>query len=130
MDIKSIQPLADVAYELDSNRPEPMTVKFTVAFVAEDEIPDYLPAKPDGRRKFKASSLLREMLIDAVRGWDLTMDGKPLECNEENKRKYLPIILGLKIKRKDGAPKGETLDDVLGRALLNFAGDPENFLKN
>lgn len=127
MDIKSIKPTAQVTFELEGKGG---SVTFEVAFIALDQVGDYLPkAQAPGQpaaKPAKFSTLVRAMLIDAVQSWDLTENGEPLACDEETKERYLPVIFGLRIKGDQENP----FDKVLGRALMNFAGDSENFLKN
>ncbi|MFA5284157.1 MAG: hypothetical protein WC347_01040 [Smithellaceae bacterium] len=125
MDIKSIQPTADITFAMEDEQLG--TLSLTVGFLAQDDVADYIEA---GEKK-KLSKLIREMLIDAVKGWDLKSNGKPVPCTDEEKKKHLPIILGLKIKVENEEGKKRMLfDDVLGRALLEFAGNEKNFLKN
>ncbi|MCJ7565279.1 MAG: hypothetical protein MUP52_11925, partial [Candidatus Aminicenantes bacterium] len=65
----------------------------------------------------------------------LTEDGKSLPCTRENKDKYLPLLFGLRVKQPEAVVEGESLPvdlvaSVLVRALAEFAGASENFLKN
>ncbi len=135
MDIANIQPTATVTFEIDRGEKEPLPITFTVALIPLDMIGDYFPrpqldaeGKPKPARPLKLSGVIRSMLIEAVQGWDLTEKGEPLECNEANKEKHLPFILGLRVKGK--ANPENPFANVLGRALLEFAADSENFLKN
>ena len=131
MEVKDIKPTADVTFRVRPKTGDEQSIRFTVKFLGVNQIPDYVP-KPGPGVKFRQSQVITEALIDAIDGWDLTHDGgKPLECNEETKRKYLPYILGLTIIR-EGVEPGDAfaMEDVLGIALVNFAGDAENFLKN
>ena len=118
MEIKSIQPTARFKADLANGQ----HIELEVAYIAMDEVKDYV--KPG--EQYRQSKVFRKMLIDAVSGWDLTSDGQAIQCNAENRDKYLPIILGLQLKVEEGEKYG----DVLGVALLGFAADSENFLKN
>lgn len=124
MDIKRIMPTAEVEFTLDrkDEAGEPVTVKLTVSYVSVDEIGDFV----ESGKRFRFSKAAREMLIDAVCGWDLTEDGAPLECDEKNKRRVLPVLLGQRLAGTADNP----LELVLGRKLLEFAADDGNFLKN
>jgi hypothetical protein len=124
MDIKSVIPTAEVEFELDRKDGEdkPVTVKLTVNFVSIEEVGDFI--KPGAG--FRLSKVVREILIDAVVGWDLTEGGKPLECDEANKRRVLPVLFGMRTKGESENP----FELILGRKLLDFAGDDRNFLKN
>lgn len=124
MDIKSVVPTAEIEFTLDRKDAEgkPATVKLTTCFVAIDEVRDFI--KPGER--FRFSKAIREVLIDAVVGWDLTQDGKPIPCDEENKRKILPVLFGTRLAGEEDHP----YDLLLGLKLCEFAGDDRNFLKN
>jgi hypothetical protein len=125
MDIKSIQPTADITFTMADEQLGTLTL--TVGFLAQDEVADYIEV---GKKK-KLSGLIREMLIDGVKDWDLKSNGQPVPCTDEEKKKHLPIILGLKIKvDEEDETKRMIFDDILGRALMEFAGNEKNFLKN
>jgi hypothetical protein len=109
MDISKIQPTAKVTYEIGVQ-----SVTLEVEYHGEDEGIDY---RDDTRR---TSEKVRELIARKVVGWDLTDGDKPLECNAENKAKYLPFILGR--KDAEGVP--------IGWLLLAFMREPDNFLKN
>jgi hypothetical protein len=112
MEVKDIKPSADVVYDIGDGQ----TVQLTVRYMGLDEAIDYIH-KDDNQ---KPSAMNREMLISSVLGWDLTKDGKPLPCTDENKRKYLPYVLGRKVV--DGS--------VVAWELLAFVRDEANFLGN
>lgn len=124
MDIKKIVPTAEIEFTLDrkDDQGEPVRVKLTTNYVTLDELGDFM----EPGKRFRFSKAAREMLIDAVVGWDLTEDGKPLPCDETNKRRVLPVLLGARLAGESDNP----FELVLGRRLLEFAGDEGNFLKN
>ncbi len=64
----------------------------------------------------KMISLLSQIIID----WNLTEDGKPIECSEENKNRIIPYLVVLRVKTED-KPK------TLGEKIFEFAGKIENF---
>lgn len=132
MEVKDIKPTTEAVFRVIRTDGVEETVKFTVSFIGPQMIPDYVWRTEID--KVRLSKMVQEALVDAVLGWDLTMDGKPLLCTEENKRKFFPGILGLKLwkeKKAEGEKDEATqLDEYLGWALINFAGDQENFLKN
>ena len=129
MEIKDIKPTAEARFTVRATDGKEQSVAFVVRYIGSHQIPDYVP-RTGG--KLRQSQVVTDALVDAVEGWDLTHDGgKPLECTEANKRKYFPYILGLKIIQEGEAGKSKiSPDDILGLALVEFAGDPENFLKN
>ena len=134
MDIKKLQPEADVAYWLDTTG-EPISITFKVGFIPLDAVQDYINESRDGTRPPRISDVIRRAVADAIHDWDLTEDGKPLPCTQENKDKYLPLLFGLKIKQPEAVVDGETVPTdpvalVLVRALAEFAGNSEYFLKN
>jgi hypothetical protein len=112
MEVKEIKPSAEVAYQIDSDQ----EVKLTVRYMGLDEAIDFIHKGENP----KPSEMNREMLISSVLGWDLTKDGQPVPCTDENKRKYLPFILGR--KTMDGS--------VIAWELLAFVRDEANFLGN
>ncbi len=131
MDIRNIQQTATVTFEIDRGEKPAIPVTFTVGYVSLDSIRDHFPpvernAKGEPKRP-RLSEVRTSMLIEAVQSWDLTEDRQPLECNQATKEKWLPLILGLPIKAKEG--EGDPFSNVLGLALLNFAGDAENFFR-
>ena len=125
MDIKSIQPTAEITFVMEDEKLGTLTL--SVGFLAQDEVADYI----EKGEKVKLSTLIRKMLIDDVKGWDLRSNGQPVPCTDEEKKKHLPIILGLHIKvSEEDETKRMIFDDILGRALMEFAGNERNFLKN
>jgi hypothetical protein len=71
-------------------------------------------------KELKQSSMTFEMVVDAVQEWDLTDEGTPIPCTEENKRLHLPILINQKIKEKN---------TFLWIELMNYAGDLGNFIR-
>ncbi len=125
MEIKDIKPTAKATFKIIDLDGSEQEVSFTVGFIGPQAIRDY--TVPGDRDSFKLSKIIQGALVDAVEGWDLTVGGKLVPCTPENRRKYFPRILGARLAdRKDDV----TIDAFLGGALVNFAGDPENFLKN
>jgi hypothetical protein len=129
MEIKDIKPTAEAKFKVRATDGGEQSVAFVVRYIGTHQIPDYLPK---GSGKLRQSQVITDALVDAVEGWDLTHDGgKPLDCTEANKRKYFPYILGLKIIREGESEDSKiSPDDILGLALVEFAGDAGNFLKN
>lgn len=68
-------------------------------------------------------------IMSLVIGWDLEDDGKPLECNKKNKENVMPYLVGMPLKKEKGKEKDPTMLNV-GVAILTFAGDFNNFIKN
>jgi len=130
MEVKRINPTATATFKVKAQGGGEETITFKVRMLGLHEIPDYVPKAEKGV-KLRQSKIITEALIDTVLGWDITLDGQPIECNEANRREWLPYLLGLKVIREDEGQRDKfSLDDILGMALLYFAGDPENFLKN
>jgi len=140
MDIKKLQPEAEVTYELETTG-EPISITFRVGFIALDGIDDYVKesVRTDGGVP-RLSSIIRKAVSEAIHDWDLTEDGKPLSCTQENKNKYLPLLFGLRVKPEkepevvlDADGKSILPDPAattLVRMLAEFAGNAENFVKN
>jgi hypothetical protein len=131
MEVKNLNPTAVATFKVKPKREDEQTVSFTVRMLGIHEIPDYVPAPGPGV-KFRQSKVITEALIDVISGWDITQDGgQPVECTEENKRKFLPYLLALRVIKEGEAPDAKlSMDNILGMALLEFAGDSENFIKN
>jgi hypothetical protein len=134
MDIKGVEPTAKAEFEVEAPSGELETVRLEVRFVPLDNITDYLPrdAANPGASPPKLAPSIRQMLMDAVVGWDLTENGAPLNCTAENKARILPVIFGLRVTKLNGEELQErsVLDRIFGRALLEFATDAGNYLKN
>lgn len=124
MDIKKIMPTAEIEFTLDRKDADgqPVKVKLETSYISIDEVGDFI----EPGKRFRFSKAACEMLIDAVVGWDLTEDGKPLACDDATKRRVLPVLLGTRVAGESKNP----FELVLGRQLLEFAGNDENFLKN
>jgi len=118
-----------------------------------------LPAKPKGRipgrnetaapealaapaKRPRISDIIRRAVMDAIHAWDLTDGDVPIPCTQENKEKHLPLLFGFQVKQPKQGPEIEgsgndeelpttkAIDRVLVMVLADFAGRPENFLKN
>ena len=132
MDIKKLQPEAEVTYALETTG-EPITITFKVGFIALDAVQDYVNESRDGARPPRISDVIRRAVSDAIHGWDLTEGDAPLACTRESKDKYLPLLFGLKVQKSEAVVDDVLVDpaaSVLVRELAEFAGNPENFLKN
>lgn len=113
--MKNLIALSDwLTYELETELLTPPIIKLKIKPV--DSLIVY-----DVQKDSRFSKCVTEMLLDAVQEWDLVDGDKPLPCDEKNKRKYLPLLFGMKIKEKT---------TLLGIEILSFAGEIENFLKN
>jgi hypothetical protein len=132
MDIKKLQPEAEVTYALETTG-EPITITFRVGFIALDAVQDYVNESRDGTRPPRISDVIRRAVSDAIHGWDLTEGDAALPCTRESKDKYLPLLFGLKVQKPEAVVDDVLVDpaaSVLVRELAEFAGNPENFLKN
>jgi len=139
MDIKKLQPEAEVTYGLETTG-KPITITFKVGFIALDEVQDYVNESMDAEHcidkpRPRISDVIRRAVSDAIHAWDLTEGDVALPCTKENKDKYLPLLFGLKTKQPEMVVEGEAMPAdpvalVLVRVLAEFAGNPENFLKN
>ena len=134
MDIKKLHPEAGITYELDTTG-KPIAITFKVGFIALDAVQDYINESRDGTRPPRISDVIRRAVSDAIHAWDLMEGDVALPCTQENKDKYLPLLFGLKTKQPEAVVEDEAIPtdpvaSVLVRALAEFAGNPENFLKN
>jgi len=134
MDIKKLQPEAEATYSLETTG-EPISITFKVGFIALDAVQDYVNESRMGANPPRISDVIRRAVADAIHGWDLMEGDAALACTQENKDKYLPLLFGLRTKQPEVIDEGEVVPtdpvaSVLVRALAEFAGNPENFLKN
>jgi hypothetical protein len=140
MELREIKPTAEVTFLLDKGAAPAVPIMFTVKFVPGDAADDHIkrPRRiKDGEGKpvlvpqeNRIGDIFRGILIDAVVGWDLTTDGQPIPCTMEKKREILPTLLGMMVKSSAEVDENDPFGRVLGRSLLAFAMDAENFLKN
>jgi len=134
MDIKKLQPEAEATYSLETTG-EPISITFKVGFIALDAVQDYVNESRAGNDAPRISDVIRRAVSDAIHAWDLMEGDVALPCTRENKDKYLPLLFGLKTKQPEVVVEGEVIPadpvaSVLVRVLAEFAGNPENFLKN
>lgn len=130
MELRTLKPTAEVEFETKDG-----LYKFTVEHVATDQAQlDY------GMRPGRRSDRVREILADAIVGWNLVHDdGTPWPCvvgkgapeepmtiTAETKANLIAQFVGLAVKAKGEVPEGT----LLSLALLEFIRNPENFLKN
>ena len=122
MELRDIKPTAKVEFETESG-----TLKFEVEYMARDRLQlDYMD-------RGRVSDRMRAALADAVVGWNLAHDdGTPWPCDAKHKALLLPQLVTTPVKEKTAADGKVLVPDgfILGLALLGFAQDPENFLKN
>ena len=124
MEIKSIKPTAEVELTLPARKGpdgQPATVKLMVNFFS----PETLRSKLDGLKDKPYFEAILEYLISAIVGWDFMRDGQPLECNEATKREVMFYL-----RTAPAQIAGEEKVQDFGTAVLRFASDDRNFLKN
>ena len=138
MEVKAMKPTAEVEYQIEALDGEgkplpPERLWLRVRFIGADSNvdlvrpyarrrdPDAPPeTKEEISRRVSLSEFNRATIAMAIEAWDLTIDGKPLEVNDENKSIYVPHIAAAKIV--DGG--------IVGFHLAEFVREPRNFLKN
>jgi len=140
MELREIKPTAEVTFLLEKGTAPAVPITFSVSFVPGDAADDYIkrPKKVPGEggkpilipQENRIGDIFRGILIDAVVGWDLTTEGQPIPCTMEKKREILPTLLGMAVKPTAETDESDPFGRVLGRALLAFALEAENFLKN
>lgn len=82
-------------------------------------------------------------IIDLILDWDLTEGKDPLKCTKENKEAYLPYLVGMPLvevekqetdepmdEKEDGELPKKKIRQNVGFAILGFASDFNNFIKN
>lgn len=112
-------------------------LKFLIKPLSSDEQLDMADLGREERKKFLAK--IQDLVLD----WDLTKNGEKLECNDENKKSYLPYLIPMTLKEKKeeeekeitadmdlDKPKPKKIPGTVGLAILGFAQDFTNFIKN
>lgn len=138
MEVKAMKPTAEVEYQIKAENPDgseapPQRLWLKVRFIGADSNVDLVkpyvrkrPAdappetKEEISRRVSLAEFNRATISMAIEEWDLTIDGAPLEVNEENKAIYIPHIASAEIV--DGG--------IVGFHLAEFVREPRNFLKN
>jgi hypothetical protein len=64
------------------------------------------------------------MLADLIEDWNITDNGKKVDPSPENKMEVLEFIINLMVIKEDEEKKS------VGRSIIAFAGDANNFTKN
>ena len=122
--IKKIEPLSEwISFELDTTILDPPIFKVRMEPIDMARI-TFLVA--DGERDIMG--VQKELIIKAIKEWDLAFNGEVIPCTDEKKKEYgstLRFILGRSLKSEDkDHPK------FLLNELLEFASNDETFLKN
>ena len=108
------------------------------------EIPHEANGKPDNiRLKIKWMSFREAMRFSSIDSksedgitegmdrlaaqivdWNLTLNGEAVPCTEENKDRYVEMLLNLGVKNAEGK------DSTVAKEILAFAVNSNSFLKN
>lgn len=118
MEIGHIQPTAKVTYPVGGE-----TVTLEVTLGGLDTVVDIAEV---GTLK---SQLNRAFIAKNLVGWDITENGAPLPCTDENRALVLPHILGQRtpdVTLEDGTVERGY---IVGFHLLAFIMEPSNFIK-
>lgn len=67
-----------------------------------------------------------DLVGELIEDWNLEDGGEKLPCTPENKKKYLRFVTRIKAKTLEDEPKVV----LVGRRIVDFARDVENFLGN
>lgn len=88
-----------------------------------------VPRQYGGLIKMVMNDDMVQFVATLVVGWNLKDGKKEIECNQENKMKYLSVLAGWKITNPKYAMKGTMFKNV-GTEIIAFAQDIKNFTKN
>lgn len=111
-------------------------LKFLVKPLSSDDQLDMADMGRENRKEFLIK--IQDLVLD----WDLTKDGKKLDCNDENKKSFLPFLIPMELKEEKeeekevmadedlDEPKSKKIPGSVGLAILGFAQDFGNFIKN
>lgn len=114
MDINKLRATARISFRL--NGPEPIDLEFEVRPIAFD-----LARTMVGQADL--TEIERRLVADAIVDWNLEENGQKIECNAENKAKYLEFLFRMRTDQDDANPVGTTILD----RLFEFASDQKNF---
>jgi len=56
--------------------------------------------------------------------WNLESNGQKIPCTKESKDRYVEALIAIKVKNAAGE------DSTVGREMVAFAANPENYTKN
>ncbi len=108
-------------------------LKFKIKPLSSDEQIDLAEAGEGDIKDFLKQ--VNGLVLD----WDLEDGKEKLICNDENKKKYLPYLIGMKIKKEENEEEF-TIEDESGKevkaiksvgiTIITFAQDFGNFVKN
>lgn len=118
-------------------------LKFLIKPLSSDDQLDMADIGRDDQKKFLNT------VIDLVLDWDLTRNGEKLPCEGEDKELYLKYLIPMNLKEEkkeekeddkpkeimadedlDKKPKPKKIPGTIGLAILGFAQDFGNFIKN
>lgn len=123
-DVKIIRVVSEwLTYTLDApNLGYDLEVKLKLRFTDAFDRTNYKRDYDEGR----AGDAFRRAILDVVADWDFTHDGAAVPCTTENKDLYLKPMLSMWLKKE----KPEDTGVLLGPAILEYAQNRDNFLKN
>lgn len=111
-------------------------LKFLVKPLSSDDQLDMADIGREDKKGFL--NKIQDLVID----WNLTQNGAHLECSDENKKSFLPYLIPMNLKKEKEEEKEiiadedldksklEKIPDTVGLAILGFAQDFGNFIKN
>jgi hypothetical protein len=108
------------------------SLEFKVKPLSSDEQIDLAEAGEGNIKDFLLK--VNELVLD----WNLEDGESKLVCDDENKKKYLPYLIGMRVKLEKG--DDSTIEDEEGKkikviksvglTIISFAQDFGNFVKN
>ncbi len=107
-------------------------LRFKVKPLSSDEQIDLAEAGKGNIKDFLKQ--INELVLD----WDLEDEKEKLICDDENKKKYLPYLIGMRVKLEkdddsmieDEEGKKIKIIKSVGVTIISFAQDFGNFVKN
>ncbi len=116
---KEIKPLSEwIRFEFeDKSLLDPPEIELRLSPIYAVDIIDGIT----GEGQFNLKQYTIRAALDAVKEWNLTRNGKPIELTEEVKQRHLYPLLNAKIKGKNS---------FLYSEIMEYARNLDNFLKN
>ena len=75
--------------------------------------------------KYDLAGYVSDMVVD----WNLNVDGKDVPCDDESKKRWVPVISKWEVGKAKYQDKKFRIKNV-GAEIIAFAQDVENFTKN
>lgn len=145
-EVRFPKPSAWATFRLKTDLIDPPELKLELTRASKKErlsvlmgIGDYLEPKTGGPLPEEIMAMMERFVPVAMRhvtGWDLTLNGAPIPCTDEEKAKWLDPLLWEDAELLEDEPADESGEEPAKTApwlwakIIEFISERENFLKN